>query len=76
MNYKLLAFGFVGLAINIIFYILFDFYQFYQWEMYLYCGGSYPAFVDRYGDLVVKLNTVLLLVFVGFVVGIGLCRDE
>ena len=76
MKYKLFAFGLVGLAINILFFILFDFYQFYQWEVYLYCGGPYPAFVDSYGNLVVKINTILILLFAGFVVGLGLCRDE
>ena len=76
MKYRLFAFGLVGLAINILFFILFDFYQFYQWEVYLYGGGSYPALVDSYGDLVVKLNTILILVLAGFVVGLGLCRDE
>ena len=74
MKYKLFAFGLVGLAINILFYILFDFYQFYVWEMYLSGGGSYPVFIDSYGGLIVELNTVLIFIFVGFIVGMGLCN--
>ena len=76
MKYKLFAFGLIGLAINILFFILFDFYQFYVWEVYLYGGGSYPAFVDSYGDLVVKINTILILVFSGFIVGLCLGGEK
>jgi len=73
---RLFAIGLVGLAANILFFLLFDFYQFYQWEMYLYGGGSYPGFVDSYGELIVKVNTILVFIFAGFIVGVGLCRDE
>ena len=73
MKNKLFTFGLIGLAANILFYILFDFIQFYLWQMYLYSGGSYPAFIDIYGDLIVELNTALIFIFVGFVVGTGLC---
>ena len=76
MKTKLFAFGLIGLVVNILFYILFDFIQFYQWEMYLYCGGSYPAFIDSYGGLIVELNTALIFIFAGFVVGVGVCLGD
>ena len=73
MKTKLFIFGLIGLAANILFYILFDFIQFYLWEVYLYGDGSYPGFIDLHGDLIVGLNTALIFIFVGFVVGTGLC---
>ena len=72
MKNKLFVFGLIGLAVNIFFYILFDFIQFYQWEMYLYCGGSYPGFIDSYGGLIAEVNTALIFIFFGFVNGVGL----
>lgn len=44
--------------------------------MYLYCGGSYPAFIDSYGGLIVELNTTLIFIFAGFVVGVGVCLGD
>lgn len=76
MKNKIFVFGLIGLAANILFYILFDFYQFYLWQRYLY-GDSYtdlfPVFIDSYGGLIVELNTAFIFIFVGFVVGTGLC---
>lgn len=69
---KLFLFGGIGVLANLVFFIVFDFAQWYFWDVYFYGDGAYPKFLDNYGDLIVQINFVLFFVFLGFTVGVAL----
>ena len=69
---KLFLFGSMGVLANLVFYIVFDFVQFYLWDAWLYGGDAYPKFLDSYGNLIAEINFILLFLFLGFTVGVAL----
>ena len=69
---KLFLFGSIGVLANLVFYIVFDFVQWYFWDAWLYEGGAYPDFLYNYADLIARTNFILFFVFLGFNAGVVL----
>lgn len=69
---KLFLFGIIGVLANFIFFVVFDFIEFYLWEAYLCGNGSYPGFLDSYGGLIAEINFILFFLFLGFNAGVVL----
>ena len=69
---KIFLFGIIGILANLVFYIVFDFVQFYLWDAWLYGSGAYPKFLGSYGNVIAEINFILFFLFLGFTVGVAL----